>query len=85
MLLVLCFVVSDWLKLFLICRPFRYSWDKSIKGHCGKVFTGWLLIGTGNLFLDVGTIVLPLPQLWRLQLPTGKKAELTALFSIGAL
>ena len=85
-LISLCigYAISDWLKLFLICRPFEYSWNKSIEGECADALQGWLVTGIMNLLLDVGIVVLPLPLLWRLHLSISKRIGLTLMFTIGA-
>ena len=38
-----------------------------------------------NLLLDVVVVVLPLPTLWRLQIPFGKKVMLSGMFCLGIL
>ena len=85
MALTLAYAVTDWLKLFVICRPFAYSWDKTIDGKCGDTLKGWLITGIVNLLIDVGVITLPLPVLWRLQMSPGKKIGLTAMFTVGTV
>ena len=38
-----------------------------------------------NLLLDVVVVILPLPTLWRLQIPFGKKVMLSGMFCLGIL
>ena len=38
-----------------------------------------------NLLLDVGVVVLPVPTLWRLQIPISKKMMLSGMFGLGTL
>lgn len=38
-----------------------------------------------NIFLDVGTLVIPLKELYRLSLSGKKKVQLMLMFSIGIL
>ena len=38
-----------------------------------------------NLLLDIVAVVLPLPTLWRLQMPIGKKVMLSGMFGLGIL
>ena len=77
------FFIAVVLACSLICRPFAYQWDHSIKGTCGKQKSLDLFIGIFNLILDVTTVALPMPVLWTLQLPTNKKVALTGMFSMG--
>ena len=67
----------------LICRPLAYSWNRSVHGTCGDRKSLYLFIGVLNLLLDVTTVALPLPVLWGLQMPTGRKIALSVLFSMG--
>lgn len=67
----------------LICRPFAYNWNQSIHGTCGDQKSLDLFIGVFNLLIDITTVALPLPVLWGLQMPTGRKVALSALFSMG--
>ena len=69
---------------FLICRPFAFNWDTSIKGgHCGNTILGFQLLGTMNLLTDLVIIVLPQPYIWSLHLPMPKKIALAITFLVG--
>ena len=79
------FFVTILLEVFLLCMPFVYNWDKTIEGTCGNQTLALLMIGSANLIIDAIIVVLPLPLLWRLQLPIWKKIGLLVMFSLGAL
>ncbi|MCJ1379156.1 hypothetical protein MMC17_002256 [Xylographa soralifera] len=78
------YYVGMFLETFLLCMPFVYNWDKTIEGTCGNQTLALLMIGSTNLIIDAIIVVLPLPLLWRLQLPIWKKIGLLAMFSLGA-
>lgn len=67
----------------LICRPFAFNWDQSIHGTCGDQKSLDLFIGVFNFLMDVATVALPMPVLWGLQMPTGRKVALSGMFSMG--
>lgn len=69
----------------LICRPFAYTWDQSIHGTCGDQKSLDLFIGVFNFLMDIATVALPLPVLWGLQMPTGRKVALSGMFSMGTI
>jgi len=71
------------LEAFLLCRPFAYTWDKTIDGKCADTTKAFLSAGIINLLIDVVVIILPMPMLWKLQIPLGKKLAITAMFSMG--
>lgn len=66
--------------------PLGANWDRTVPGDkCGHMRGLFISIGTINLVLDVGVIILPMPVLWNLQLAVRKKLGLTAIFGIGAM
>ena len=69
----------------LICRPFSYNWDRTIKGTCGDQRSLDLAIAVLNLLLDVTTVVLPMPVLWGLQMATSKKVIVSGILSMGIM
>lgn len=79
------FFVATVLACCLICRPFAYNWDHSIKGTCGDQRSLELFLGIFNLLIDFTTVVLPLPVLWGLQMSTSKKFILSGMFSMGIM
>ena len=84
MALTAALLVTIILETLLICRPFAYFWDKSVRGVCGNEVITYLTAGIFNLLVDVIIVVLPMPMLWRLQLPWTKKLALTGIFGLGA-
>lgn len=85
MVLTMCYFTSVILEAFLLCRPVAYNWDKSIHRTCGFEGLAFLLQGIMNLIIDFGVIIVPMPMLWRLQMPFPNKLGLAAMFSIGVL
>ena len=45
----------------------------------------YLAAGIINLIIDVIVIVLPMPSLWKLQMPWPKKIGICAMFGLGTL
>ncbi|KAK3177236.1 hypothetical protein OEA41_008565 [Lepraria neglecta] len=60
-----------------------YKWDHTVKGTCGDQRDLDLFIVVFNLFMDITTVVLPLPVLWGLQMARSKKLVLSGMFSMG--
>lgn len=77
--------VASIIVIFLICRPFSYSWDTSQPGSCGNRNDMYIINGIGNMLLDIAILVLPLPTIWKLKLPTAQKVGLALIFSLGIL
>lgn len=80
----LAYFTATVLACCLICRPFAFNWDQSLHGTCGDQKSLDLFIGVFNLLMDIVTVALPMPVLWGLQMPIGRKVAISGLFSLGA-
>ncbi|KAL8717842.1 MAG: hypothetical protein Q9225_004949 [Loekoesia sp. 1 TL-2023] len=82
-------IVSGWalsviLETFLLCRPFAYNWDPTIKDFtCGDRNAAYIGAGSLNIATDLMVLCLPIPMVWNLQIPRRNKAILTAVFGMG--
>lgn len=70
---------------FLGCTPFAYNWDKTIAGHYVDLVAFMRWNGICNLLIDVLILLLPMPMVWRLVVPTRQRFELSAVFLLGLL
>lgn len=85
-LFITIWVVATIMAGCLICQPFAMNWDHTIPGgHCGNQVLSFTITGVLNLVTDLVVLVLPLPYLARLQMPTYKKVVLMGVFSVGLL
>lgn len=73
------------LEVGLLCRPFEYNWNKYIPGTCGDTTQAYEAVGILNLMTDLKIVILPMPVLWKLQLPVAKKVALTFMLGVGVL
>ena len=65
------------------CVPIEKSWEPEIPGTCITNLTWWLPFGISSALIDLILLVIPLPCLWRLQMPLKQKALLTFVFISG--
>lgn len=71
---------------FFLCSPIPFYWDKLLPGgHCGDLNAYYRAFGLPNIIIDVGIIVVPLPAIWKVHMPIGKKLGLTIIFLTGIL
>ncbi|KAK2600022.1 hypothetical protein QQS21_005256 [Conoideocrella luteorostrata] len=82
-----CFVVTwavciSFLFSF-ICSPVEKLWRPPIPGHCVSELGVWLANASSTIFSDVVILLLPIPQIWRLQLKKFEKIGLTLVFGLG--
>lgn len=70
------------------CAPINYSWlqvDSSVKGQCNNIhIQGWMS-AICNIVIDLIILVLPLKNLFGLQIDLKKKIMIMFMFSLGIL
>ncbi|KAI2628999.1 hypothetical protein GGS21DRAFT_526924 [Xylaria nigripes] len=77
-------IVAVILESFLLCRPFAYTWDKTIHGGvCGSSKLAYLSIAIVNLIIDLFVVTIPMPVVWQLQIAIQKKAIISAILAFG--
>lgn len=71
----------------VFCAPLlENSWDTpGVLAKCRRLIPYTLVYGVGNIFLDLYIMLLPMPMIWRLQLPFEKKLGISVLFTTGAM
>lgn len=84
--ITLAYLTMVIIETFALCKPARYSWDKSIPGGtCTGENLAYLVAGITNLVIDSIIVTLPMPKLFKLQLSFSKKISVAGMFSLGAL
>ena len=81
-LVVLWFAASI-VAFLLDCRSIRKRWDKDVPGKCGNATVEWLSFAGVHMVFDLVSVLLPLPIIWRLQMPTRKKFGVSMTFALG--
>ena len=67
------------------CQPVTYVWNKDIHGKCVNYNTvSWVHAGM-NILQDIIIAVLPIQELWTLQLSLRKRLGLYAMFGVGSM
>ena len=70
------------------CHPISYfwqGWDGEHKGGCINANT-FIYVGSGvNIAIDIIILLLPIPELLKLQLSLKRKTAILAMFSVGSL
>lgn len=68
-----------------LCDPVSKLWNPRQEGSCMSLRRYWLSTAGVNIVLDFATVLLPLPSIWRLRLPTRQKYGLVMVFVLGFL
>ncbi|KAI1496233.1 hypothetical protein F5X99DRAFT_401047 [Biscogniauxia marginata] len=67
-----------------VCHPVWAAWDPILsQTNCRPLEVQEIASVAVNLFLDFAVVTLPIPVVWKLQMPTNKKLGVTAMFSLG--
>ena len=88
-IVVTVFILADSLGLLiaecLYCVPAEHFWNPKIPGHCINRVLYTTLASCTLLVTDLVLYVMPLPVIWKLQMTTRRKLELTFIFMLGGL
>lgn len=86
MTVIFCWMVSIFLETFLLCRPLAYNWDTTVAGGvCGNRNAAYIIAGSLNVVTDLIVMLLPMPNIWKLQMPVSQRFGLVGIFGIGVL
>ncbi|KAI0424683.1 hypothetical protein F5Y09DRAFT_335560 [Xylaria sp. FL1042] len=85
MVISVAFAIVVFLEAFLLCTPVQFNWDKSIPGGVCNQSVAFLSSGIINLVIDAFIVILPIPILFKLQMPSAKKLGVAVMFSLGAV
>lgn len=74
-------------SLLFACRPIAASWDPLLAPIAQCVNRGAIYITTAviGITTDVILLGLPIPLIWKLQMPLKQKFGLTGMFAIGSM
>lgn len=86
--LCLAFAVSFFFATLFQCWPINHAWlqlEDWHQGYCNHVhLQGWLSAAI-NIVLDIIILILPIHELYSLQMDLKKKLMLIVIFSMGIL
>jgi len=63
--------------------PTQLQLEPKVPGSCGDLETAEIAAAAINMVLDVVIVLLPLPIVWKLQMPTQRKIGITITFALG--
>lgn len=82
---IILFPSISMLYLFGFCIPIEKNWAPLTPGNCGNTLAVELVSGAVNLVLDMVLIAMPMPFIWRLQMPTQRKIAVSSVFCLGIM
>ncbi|KAI1101585.1 hypothetical protein F4804DRAFT_315511 [Jackrogersella minutella] len=77
--------ISVFFTSIFTCNPIRGFWDLSSGAKCIDSALFFEAITIPNIILDIATVVLPIREVWKLQMGTDRKLAFTAIFTVGSI
>jgi hypothetical protein len=65
------------------CRPIIRAFDKDTPGTCIDTAKFWFANAGFSIATDVLILLLPMPLVWKLEVPAAQKVALVAVFAVG--
>lgn len=84
-MVVLCFNIAAALISIFQCLPIEANWDPSIPHTCIDISVAYTTGGSINAVLDAAILVIPVPQIWHLNLARARKIQVLGMFLTGGL
>ena len=86
MLFIFAWSILAMTATWAYCVPVAYGWDPSIPGgHCSNREAALLSVSIIDAVTDASILILPLPMIWKLQIPRVKQVSLAFIFGIAVL
>jgi hypothetical protein len=82
---VVAWVICITFLFIFICVPVQKLWYPDLPGRCINQVGTWIANAVSTIATDLAILVLPMPQVWKLQLRLSEKIALTVAFSLGFL
>jgi len=65
------------------CRPLIRAFDKETPGTCTDTAKFWFANAGFSIATDIVILLLPMPLVWKLEVPKAQKVALAAVFAVG--
>lgn len=82
---VIIWVITITFVFIFICVPVQKLWYPEIPGRCVNQVGTWIANAASTILTDLAILILPIGQVWRLQLGKREKIALTFAFGLGFL
>lgn len=82
---VFVWVIAATFLFIFICVPTQKLWKPELPGHFISEMGVWVANGSSTILSDVAILLLPIPQIWKLNTVRSEKIGLTLIFGLGFL
>jgi hypothetical protein len=86
MVIIIGYSFSTIFALIFPCKPIAKAWDVTItEGSCINRGAVYIMQAVTNIVTDIVLLLLPIPIVWKLQMPVVQKIGLVLIFVVGSL
>lgn len=82
---IIAWVITITFLFIFICVPVEKLWYPHLPGRCINQVGTWIANAISTIVSDIAILVLPIPQVWKLQLRQSEKIGVTVAFCLGFL
>ncbi|KAJ5486226.1 hypothetical protein N7530_000526 [Penicillium desertorum] len=80
---IILWVICITFLFIFICVPVQKLWYPQLPGRCIDQVATWVANAVSTIATDVAILLLPIPQVWKLQLRMSEKIAVLIAFSLG--
>ncbi|MCJ1316348.1 hypothetical protein MMC15_001669 [Xylographa vitiligo] len=85
----LVWLIALFIALYVViltqCTPIRAFWNPGTQDLCRVSFAPSAITNSANCLSDAGILILPIPAVWKLQIPAKRKIATAGIFVLGSL
>jgi hypothetical protein len=88
LVIIACWTIALFLTEMLFCKgDLSYTWEplQEVQAKCGSPLAPELAFVISDLITDVFILLLPLPVIWTLNMPSSRKWAVSGIFMIGLM
>lgn len=77
-----------WTTMSTACRPASFFWEEftGVEGTCPiSISDFFLALGVINMVNDIVVLLIPIPQIWKLQMSVRKRLGVIGILTLGSL
>ncbi|KIW03797.1 uncharacterized protein PV09_05098 [Verruconis gallopava] len=83
---ITCYSIANIFALIFPCHPIAKTWDVTItEGSCINRGAVYIVTAVTNIVTDLLLLIIPIPIVWKLQMPFIQKIGLVFIFIVGSL
>ena len=81
----ICWLIQMYIGTILACRPVKAIFDATVKGKCVDVQLAYVITNSVDTALDSAVLLLSIPVIMKLTLPTREKLGIASIFLAGGI